>query len=261
MVGPSPSGTRRRVFGAMLFLPIIALIFHSQAMAQWLLMPLALAMTWEFVSMLAMPWPLRIALMFDVCLFAFPASLLHKMESLAQMSLFPVFLALGLLVVGFVWMVARNSLATLFVAILILCILSARGLLGLPDGHVLLISLAAVVAACDTVAYFTGRRMGGPRLAPRISPNKTRSGAVGGVLGAVIACLAVTPFMSLSPAEAVAGGVVIAILAQAGDLFESALKRNLGVKDSGHLIPGHGGFLDRFDGYLLTLPAMWLYMM
>lgn len=261
MVASSPSGTRRRIFGAMLFLPIIALIFHSQSMAQWLLMPLALAMTWEFVSMLAMPWPLRIALMFDVCLFAFPASLLHKMESAAQMSLFPVFLALGLLVVGFVWMVTRNGLATLFLGVVILCILSARGLLGLPDGHVLLISLAVVVAACDIAAYFTGRRIGGPRLAPRISPNKTRSGAAGGILGAVIACLAVIPLVSLSPVQAVVGGVVIAILAQTGDLFESALKRNLGVKDSGNLIPGHGGFLDRFDGYLLTLPVMWLYMM
>ena len=61
--------------------------------------------------------------------------------------------------------------------------------------------------------------------------------------------------------EAVTGAVMIAVLAQAGDLMESALKRNLGVKDSGTLIPGHGGFLDRFDGYLLTLPVMCLYMM
>ena len=67
-------------------------------------------------------------------------------------------------------------------------------------------------------------------------------------------------YNSLSVVEALLAGCCIAILAQSGDLLESALKRNLAVKDSGSLIPGHGGFLDRFDGYLLTLPALYLYM-
>ena len=67
-------------------------------------------------------------------------------------------------------------------------------------------------------------------------------------------------YNSLSVAEALLAGCCIAILAQSGDLLESALKRNLAIKDSGNLIPGHGGFLDRFDGYLLTLPALYLYM-
>ncbi|MGB2028981.1 MAG: phosphatidate cytidylyltransferase, partial [Candidatus Puniceispirillaceae bacterium] len=68
-------------------------------------------------------------------------------------------------------------------------------------------------------------------------------------------------WVPFSMVEILVGGAVIAVLAQAGDLLESALKRNLGVKDSGNLIPGHGGFLDRFDGYLLTLPVMCLYIM
>ena len=124
-----------------------------------------------------------------------------------------------------------------------------------------MLCLAAVVAACDIAAYFVGRRVGGPKLAQLISPNKTRSGAVGGIGGAILASLAVMSWVPFSMVEILVGGAVIAVLAQAGDLLESALKRNLGVKDSGNLIPGHGGFLDRFDGYLLTLPVMCLYIM
>ena len=115
-------------------------------------------------------------------------------------------------------------------------------------------------AAETKTRRFCGRRVGGAKLAPLVSPNKTRSGAVGGVLGAILASLLVMPFLPFSWGELVVGSAIIAVLAQTGDLFESALKRNLGVKDSGTLIPGHGGFLDRFDGYLLTLPVMCLYM-
>ena len=123
-----------------------------------------------------------------------------------------------------------------------------------------LLSIAAVVTACDIAAYFVGRRVGGPRLAPVISPGKTRSGAIGGIVGAVLAAMAVGRYLSFSVTEAPLAGVGLAVLAQSGDLLESALKRNLAIKDSGGLIPGHGGFLDRFDGYLLTLPALYLYM-
>jgi len=261
MVATSPTGTRRRVLGAALFIPPIALFAVSQSVAQWLLMLLALIMAWEFVSMLAMPKPLRFALMFDFLLFSLPASLVAELESVAQMSLLPVFVVLAGLIVGFVWMSARNRLATMFIALLVLCILSARTMLGLPNGHLALLCLAAVVAACDIAAYFVGRRVGGPRLASRISPKKTRSGAVGGVVGAVLASLAVMSWLPFTMLEILLGAAIVAVLAQIGDLFESALKRNLGVKDSGVLIPGHGGFLDRFDGYLLTLPVMCLYMM
>jgi len=265
MVAASPSGTRHRILGAALFIPFIILLAMSQSAAQWLLMPLALVMGWEFVSMLAMPRPLRVVLMLDFILFSLPASLVTGMEMMAQMSLFPVFLALGGIVVGFVWLSSRNRLATTFIALLILCIFAARTMLGLPNGHLILLCLAGIIAACDVAAYFVGRRFGGPKLAPLISPNKTRSGAVGGILGAILASLIMMlwlpAFLPVSLLEMLIGGVIVAALSQVGDLLESALKRDLGVKDSGTIIPGHGGFLDRFDGYLLTLPAMSLYMM
>ncbi|NMM44033.1 phosphatidate cytidylyltransferase [Rhodospirillaceae bacterium KN72] len=118
-----------------------------------------------------------------------------------------------------------------------------------------LILLVPAVIGTDIGAYFTGRRLGGPKLAPRISPNKTWSGAIGGVVSAVILG-ALTAWLlrneldapGLLPLLPVLAG--LSICAQIGDLVESWLKRRAGKKDSSHLIPGHGGLLDRFDGFL-----------
>lgn len=255
------SGTMRRFAGAMLFIPVVAAVFLSQDLAQWLLLALAAIMVFEFSAMLSLQMALRAALVMDFILFALPAPLFAKLENTAEMSLVSVILALCLFVVGLVWAASRDKMAALFVAVLIACILAARGILGLPDGHLILLAIATVIACCDIAAYFVGRRVGGVRLAPSISPNKTQSGAFGGVAGAVMASLLIATMSGISPVEAVFGGFILAALAQAGDLFESALKRRVGVKDSGGLIPGHGGFLDRFDGYLLTLPAVYLYIL
>ena len=255
------SGTMRRVAGALLFIPVIAVIVMSQSAAQWLLLALATLMVLEFSTMLALPVALRVALVMDFALFALPAPIFAHLEQIAGMSLLPVVVALGLLVVGFIWATTRHAMASVFVGVMIICILAARGILGLVDGHLILLALAAAIASCDVAAYFVGRRIGGARLAPVISPNKTRSGAYGGMAGSVLVGLLMTSLSWISPVEAVVGGAVLAVLAQAGDLFESALKRRVGVKDSGWLIPGHGGFLDRFDGYLLTLPAVYLYIL
>jgi phosphatidate cytidylyltransferase len=114
--------------------------------------------------------------------------------------------------------------------------------------------LMLVTWATDIFAYFAGRSIGGPKLAPRISPNKTWSGLLGGMAGAaVIGALAAwffgigEPFLYL--------GAPMGLIAQLGDLYESRVKRRLGVKDSGALIPGHGGVLDRLDGLLPVIVA------
>ena len=255
------SGTSRRLVGALLFVPIIVLVAVSQSAAQWLLMALAALMVLEFSAMLALPMALRAALLMDFVLFALPAPIFAGIEAAAGMPLDLVILALAALVIGLIWAMTRNGLASIFIALIIACIVAARGLLGVEGGNLILLVLAAAVASCDIAAYFVGRRIGGAKLAPSISPNKTRSGAIGGTVGAVAACLLVSSNSWLSPMEAVVGGICLAVLAQAGDLIESALKRRVGVKDSGSLIPGHGGFLDRFDGYLLTLPAVYLYIL
>lgn len=120
--------------------------------------------------------------------------------------------------------------------------------------------LFAVVWATDILAYFVGRAVGGPRLAPSISPGKTWSGAVGGTVSALIAGLAVASYFG-SPLGWVALAVLILVLSvvsQIGDLFESSIKRRFGAKDSSQLIPGHGGVMDRVDGLATASFALFL---
>ena len=129
---------------------------------------------------------------------------------------------------------------------------------GDPDaGRANVLFLLFIVWAGDIGAYLVGRMIGGPRLAPRISPGKTWSGAVGGLLAAVAAGLLVAHFLAdgcdLGAAALIAA--LLGIVAQAGDLLESFVKRRLEVKDSGHLIPGHGGLFDRLDGVLAAAPV------
>jgi phosphatidate cytidylyltransferase len=124
-------------------------------------------------------------------------------------------------------------------------------------GRMSVLWIMAVVWATDIGAYAVGRTLGGPRLAPRISPSKTWSGLLGGILcataaGAVFALATDAP--AFSPLPLLSG--VLAIVAQSGDLAESVAKRHFGVKDSSSLIPGHGGLLDRLDGMLTVIPAV-----
>ena len=116
--------------------------------------------------------------------------------------------------------------------------------------------LLLVVWAGDIGAYLIGRWIGGPRLAPHISPGKTWSGAVGGLLAAVAAGLVAAHVLSDAATwRVVVIAAALGIVAQAGDLLESFVKRRLAVKDSGHLIPGHGGLFDRLDGVLAAAPV------
>lgn len=118
-----------------------------------------------------------------------------------------------------------------------------------------------VIWVCDTAAMFGGKLIGGPKLAPSISPGKTRSGGIAGLIGGVLVApvfaLWVFPRagISLSLGAAIAVALVLAVVGQAGDLAESLFKREAGVKDSSSLIPGHGGVLDRFDALYVTIPV------
>ncbi len=117
--------------------------------------------------------------------------------------------------------------------------------------------LFAVVWATDIGAYFAGRGIGGPKLAPRISPGKTWAGLLGGMVCAALVGAATALLLDLSRAvPLIVISALLAVIAQAGDLLESMVKRRFGVKDSGHLIPGHGGVLDRLDGLLTAAPAV-----
>lgn len=119
----------------------------------------------------------------------------------------------------------------------------------------------AVTWLCDSFAMWGGKLVGGPKLAPRVSPGKTRAGAISGLLGGVVTALVYVP-LALQPVgrafplgTAAVMGFLLAVTAQIGDLAESLLKRDAGVKDSGNLIPGHGGVLDRLDSLYFVLPV------
>lgn len=117
-----------------------------------------------------------------------------------------------------------------------------------PQGLGLVLWVLTLVWATDIFAYFAGRAIGGPKIAPRISPKKTWAGLVGGVVGAMVVGGLVADWANFpAPLFATLSGG-LAVVAQAGDFFESWLKRRVGVKDSGTLLPGHGGIMDRIDG-------------
>jgi phosphatidate cytidylyltransferase len=123
-------------------------------------------------------------------------------------------------------------------------------------GFIAMIFLFAVVWATDVAAYFAGRLVGGPKLWPAISPNKTWSGALAGAAAGTVAGSAVAAAGGIGPlAPIVAASFLLSVAAQFGDLFESALKRRFGAKDASHAIPGHGGLMDRLDGFLAAAVA------
>ena len=156
---------------------------------------------------------------------------------------------------------ARDRLPALAIGatVILLTGMAAHALRGAPYGLDLLAWLVMLVVATDVGAYAAGRTFGGPKLAPRISPNKTWAGLVGGGLAAVGITLACGLWAGQLQVETLAVSALLSVVSQVGDLSESWSKRRAGVKDSGGLIPGHGGVLDRLDGFLTATPALWVY--
>ena len=167
----------------------------------------------------------------------------------------PNFFALGLLVGAFFFLTIVTRRPELGLGVLY-CGLPVYALLLIrhePDGIRNALWALSLVWATDIGAYFAGRTIGGPKLAPTISPNKTWAGLIGGIALATIVALLMHAFY-LQPLRFIIASPLLAILAQGGDLYESWLKRRAGVKDSGSVIPGHGGVLDRLDGVVPVTP-------
>ncbi len=129
-------------------------------------------------------------------------------------------------------------------------------------GGYTVVTIYAMIWICDSAAYYVGRSIGKNKLFPRVSPNKSWEGAIGGFVFAVLTALG-AKFLYLDYLqlhEAIILGIIVGVFGQLGDLFESLLKRDAGVKDSSNLIPGHGGVLDRFDSLLFVAPIVYLYL-
>lgn len=154
------------------------------------------------------------------------------------------------------WVLGKGrwlAIGTLYVGVPVVSLVWIRQ----AGGAFTLFWLLAVIWATDIGAYAVGRTVGGPKLAPPISPGKTWSGLIGGMISAAVVGLAGGIYMR-QPEPWLAGALaaILAVVAQVGDLFESWIKRRSGIKDSSRLIPGHGGLLDRVDGLIAAAPVV-----
>lgn len=260
----------RRVYAALVFLPLFyALIRYAPPEAFFgLVMTAALLSVAEFyrlhfrdeglpaavmtvgfgataLLLASFQWPGRVS-EHSIVLLIVVGALVHRLygrRTVAHGLMDPAIVAFGPLYVG-------------------LCLGHLLPTRALPDGEFLIFGLFLVTWAADTGAYYAGTSLGRHKLAPSISPNKTVEGLVGGLAAAIgAAFLAQAWFLpSLTASDCVAVGCLLTAAGLLGDLAESAMKRGAGVKDSGSLIPGHGGMLDRLDSLLFTAPAFYYYV-
>jgi phosphatidate cytidylyltransferase len=265
--GPVASGKTsarnltRRVLSALVLAPVALGAAYLGGWAFTLIsLVAAAAILWEWAS-LATQRPDPLVLVPGLCAFCLAAALAATGKSpmaIAITAAAAILTGLALAarprrghpVMSPIW----GSAGVIYAAIVLLSPVLLRND---PDfGLRALLFLFAVVWATDVLAFLVGRSVGGPLLWPRLSPNKTWAGAIGGLLGGVAAGVAVA-YASGGPRAAVAGilALVLSIVAQGGDLLESAVKRRFGIKDASNLSPGHGGVMDRLDGFLVAALA------
>jgi phosphatidate cytidylyltransferase len=162
-------------------------------------------------------------------------------------------LALGLAAVALLSPERRSWIAAGFFYAAAAQIASVLVRLDQTYGFVALMLVLLVVWVTDIGGYFAGRGIGGPKLWPRVSPKKTWAGAVGGFAASLVIAAGFAALGLGKTGPLLLLGAVLSIASQLGDLFESAVKRRFGVKDSSHIIPGHGGLLDRLDGFVAAI--------
>lgn len=246
-IGPKSNELAIRVVSGATMIAVAAVALYLGGFAFWLLiMAVALAMQFEWAALVGRTDKQRLSML----------ALMVPLSMLSPWASGPSFLALGLIFGAalFVSVAERGfrlSAGLLYIGFPVLALLYLRQQ---DNGLLLAIWAMAIVWMTDIGAYFAGRMIGGPRIAPSISPSKTWAGLGGGVVAALIFGLILHHSFGLPQILAIASGF-LAVLAQAGDFFESWLKRRAGVKDSGNLIPGHGGVLDRLDGQVPVAPA------
>ena len=267
---PNPQVSRqfdlRRIYSALVFVPLFYLLvrYGPPVLFSFFVTAVSLLALWEFYGMSFPIQGHRISMIVGVSLLLVVLIPIQFLEKTGIISLLTVMI-FGALILLMMNVTSGNHLipphlifpfGALYIGVGLGHFLLIRNL---AEGDLLVFFVILVTWAADTAAYYTGKTMGRRPLAPRLSPKKTVEGFVGGLLGAVfVAGLShfwFFPFLTL--VECVIIGVLLAILGLLGDLAESYFKRNSGVKDSGTLIPGHGGVLDRLDSLLFTGPAFY----
>lgn len=255
------SDMQRRLLGALFFLPIITAIFAGNPFAFIAFALIACWLSAEFAFLLHNVGKIKLKGRLGAWLTGF---IVMGSWCAGWASGVPSFGfgSLGILLLLMLAMFFLVGKIILFSAVLMSCLFALGWLVQFEYGISFLILLACMITASDVGAYICGKKIGGPKLAPAISPSKTWSGSIGGVISALgvsaMAFLFISPdsYYPLSDVFIWSGVVVFTLVGQVGDLYESWFKRKLNIKDTSHLIPGHGGVLDRFDGYLFALPLL-----
>lgn len=249
--GGAVSNLQLRILTAAVLAPVTVLLIWLGGMSfRILAMLIGFAIYYEW-TMLSASRQTRSAIITGWAVLAVAAGLL-----LAQVQAIQI---LAIVAAGAVFLIQRSNWTAagiLYAGIPMVCLAVLRG--DTDSGLIAIIYLFALVWATDIFAYFTGRSLGGPKLAPRFSPNKTWSGAVGGILAAMIAAAAVSYFaFDRIKVPMVVLAVLLSVASQIGDLGESRVKRHFGAKDSSNLLPGHGGVMDRVDGLIIAAVVLY----
>lgn len=257
MPGPKKSDLPMRILSALVMLPVAIYIILSGGMVYFIFLALLGGVILYEWNGICEDKAISVLFLLQLC------GLFHFLQNYPELKIQSI--GLSVLLVGFVslflkkrplWAMAGYLYA--LIPSLSLLWLWGRG----GQGGWIILWMMVIVWSMDTGAYFAGKKIGGPKMSPRISPNKTWAGLIGGaicatVLGVVFARLAGLPW---GMEEVVLFSAVLAIWSQIGDLAESAVKRHFKVKDSGNIIPGHGGVMDRVDGVVFAAPAVALFV-
>ncbi|AUG53042.1 phosphatidate cytidylyltransferase [Thalassospira marina] len=246
------SGLGLRILSALVMAPVaIAAVWFGSPWFGLLILVFSIAMIWEWMRMCA---PDRALLLAGISGLGLAISMYMQSVAPTLAGLLPALIAAIITVLACGRERALVLTGAVFIPVAALAVQWLRA--WHADGLLLIMWLFLTVWATDTGAYAFGRAIGGPKLAPRFSPKKTWAGLFGGMICAALIGGLMVYFSGGSSIAAIAlTSAALAVVAQIGDLAESALKRRFGVKDSSNLIPGHGGFLDRADGMLSVLPV------
>jgi phosphatidate cytidylyltransferase len=260
------SALRKRLLSAAILLPLAAVaVWLGPPYWDILVGAVAVVMAWEWAGMCAFGQPparptvLGVGPAGALSMLAMAVAMAAAAGQAYRLSL--LLLVLGAALSSLLGMRspggrgAWQGFGTLYIGLPSMSIIWLRA--QAPDGLATMVWVLALGIAVDTGAYAAGRSIGGPKLAPRISPNKTWAGLLGGIAAGVVVGVVAALWMGASSVvPLVLASALLGIVEQAGDLLESGFKRYFHVKDSGHLIPGHGGFLDRVDGLLAVALAV-----
>ena len=248
--------TTRIISGVVLAVLAVVLVLHGGLIYFFVMLALALIGLSEFYRLVKTYRPLPLAGFVAVGVMLYMAWFHTPFGLLGALALaFLLVALLGLLIGpkhGVSVRMAVTLLGILYVGLGFSALLMLRRLDG---GAAAVLTVIFGTWAGDTMAYFTGRFFGSTPMAPKLSPKKTWEGFAGGAIGTILLVVFIGLYTDLGPADSLALGAVIAVTGPLGDLFESLIKRDVQIKDSGRGIPGHGGVLDRFDALMWTSVA------